>query len=104
MDKHMQSGPIVSSGILLGAGLGGFVDGILLHQMAAGRYAHEPGLNDRCRGSHRARLPLAPLQPRRRKARVAGGGAGLRRFNRPNAMGTLALHEQGETAVPRPAA
>ena len=33
MDKHMHQGPIVSSGILLGAGLGGFFDGILLHQI-----------------------------------------------------------------------
>jgi len=33
MDKHMHHGPIVSSGILLGAGLGGFIDGILLHQL-----------------------------------------------------------------------
>src|SRR5688572_3912999 len=29
----MHHGPIVSSGILLGAGLGGFFDGILLHQI-----------------------------------------------------------------------
>lgn len=28
-----QRGPLVSAGILLGAGLGGFVDGILLHQI-----------------------------------------------------------------------
>jgi len=29
----MRQGPIVSSGVLLGAGLGGFVDGIVLHQI-----------------------------------------------------------------------
>jgi uncharacterized membrane protein len=33
MNTPMHHGPIVSSGILLGAGLGGFVDGILLHQI-----------------------------------------------------------------------
>ena len=33
MDKRMNQGPLVSSGILLGAGLGGFADGILLHQI-----------------------------------------------------------------------
>ena len=33
MSDRMQHGPIVSSGILLGTGLGGFVDGIVLHQL-----------------------------------------------------------------------
>jgi uncharacterized membrane protein len=33
MDKRMHQGPIISSGILLGTGLGGFVDGIALHQI-----------------------------------------------------------------------
>jgi uncharacterized membrane protein len=33
VDKPVHHGPIVSSGILLGAGLGGFFDGILLHQI-----------------------------------------------------------------------
>jgi uncharacterized membrane protein len=33
MTKATHSGAIISSGILLGAGLGGFVDGILLHQI-----------------------------------------------------------------------
>ena len=31
--KRVHDGPIISSGILLGAGLGGFVDGIVLHQI-----------------------------------------------------------------------
>ncbi len=31
--KKMHLGPLVSSGILLGTGLGGFVDGIVLHQI-----------------------------------------------------------------------
>jgi len=31
--KPAHHGPIISSGILLGTGLGGFVDGILLHQI-----------------------------------------------------------------------
>jgi uncharacterized membrane protein len=31
--KAMYQGPIISAGILLGTGLGGFVDGILLHQI-----------------------------------------------------------------------
>lgn len=33
MDSQKKHGPIISSGILLGTGLGGFVDGILLHQI-----------------------------------------------------------------------
>jgi uncharacterized membrane protein len=33
MDTRMHQGPIISSGILLGTGLGGFFDGILLHQI-----------------------------------------------------------------------
>lgn len=33
MEKATHRGAIISSGILLGAGLGGFVDGILLHQI-----------------------------------------------------------------------
>lgn len=33
MDTRMHQGPIISAGILLGTGLGGFVDGILLHQI-----------------------------------------------------------------------
>ncbi len=33
MNKQMHQGPVVSSGILLGAGLGGFIDGIVLHQI-----------------------------------------------------------------------
>jgi uncharacterized membrane protein len=32
-DGNMHQGPLVSAGIMLGAGLGGFVDGILLHQL-----------------------------------------------------------------------
>jgi uncharacterized membrane protein len=31
--EHMHQGPLISSGILLGTGLGGFVDGIVLHQI-----------------------------------------------------------------------
>ena len=31
--KKLHFGPLVSSGILLGTGLGGFVDGIVLHQI-----------------------------------------------------------------------
>jgi uncharacterized membrane protein len=33
MDKATHRGAIISSGILLGTGLGGFVDGIVLHQI-----------------------------------------------------------------------
>jgi uncharacterized membrane protein len=33
MIRALQRGPIISSGILLGTGLGGFFDGILLHQI-----------------------------------------------------------------------
>ncbi|MDB4973233.1 MAG: hypothetical protein JWN48_1574 [Myxococcaceae bacterium] len=33
MDARLHDGPIISSGILLGTGLGGFVDGIVLHQI-----------------------------------------------------------------------
>lgn len=32
-ERSLQHGPIVSSGILLGTGLGGFVDGIVFHQI-----------------------------------------------------------------------
>lgn len=31
--RRINDGPVVSSGLLLGVGLGGFVDGILLHQL-----------------------------------------------------------------------
>lgn len=31
--QTLKRGPLVSSGVLMGAGLGGFVDGIVLHQM-----------------------------------------------------------------------
>jgi uncharacterized membrane protein len=31
--KAMHQGPLVSSGILIGTGMGGFVDGIVLHQI-----------------------------------------------------------------------
>ena len=34
MNKATHHGAIISSGILLGTGLGGFIDGILLHQIA----------------------------------------------------------------------
>ncbi len=33
MNERMQRGPLVSAGTLLGIGLGGFLDGILLHQV-----------------------------------------------------------------------
>ena len=33
MKTRSHSGPIIASGILLGTGLGGFVDGIVLHQI-----------------------------------------------------------------------
>jgi uncharacterized membrane protein len=33
VNRRMYQGPIISSGILLGTGLGGFFDGILLHQI-----------------------------------------------------------------------
>ena len=33
MKRDLSHGPIVSAGILLGTGLGGFVDGIVLHQI-----------------------------------------------------------------------
>ena len=33
MIRAQQRGPVISSGILLGTGLGGFLDGILLHQI-----------------------------------------------------------------------
>jgi uncharacterized membrane protein len=33
MTDRVHHGPVISSGILLGTGLGGFVDGIVLHQM-----------------------------------------------------------------------
>lgn len=33
MHKATHQGPIVSAGLLLGTGLGGFVDGIVLHQL-----------------------------------------------------------------------
>jgi hypothetical protein len=32
-DRKLDRRPVVSAGILLGAGLGGFVDGIVLHQI-----------------------------------------------------------------------
>ena len=35
-DNHtpdLQRGPLISAGVLLGAGLGGFIDGIVLHQI-----------------------------------------------------------------------
>lgn len=31
--NHARSGPLVAAGLVLGVGLGGFVDGILLHQI-----------------------------------------------------------------------
>jgi uncharacterized membrane protein len=31
--EHARTGPLISAGLLLGAGLGGFVDGILFHQI-----------------------------------------------------------------------
>ncbi|RKH59691.1 DUF2243 domain-containing protein, partial [Corallococcus llansteffanensis] len=31
--SHMHRGPLLSAGLLLGVGLGGFVDGIVLHQI-----------------------------------------------------------------------
>ena len=30
---HLQRRPLIAAGLLLGAGLGGFVDGIVLHQI-----------------------------------------------------------------------
>ena len=33
MNESLKRGPLVGAGVLLGAGLGGFVDGIVLHQM-----------------------------------------------------------------------
>jgi uncharacterized membrane protein len=33
MNERMKRGPLISAGTLLGVGLGGFVDGILLHQI-----------------------------------------------------------------------
>jgi uncharacterized membrane protein len=33
MDNAINRGPIISAGIMLGAGLGGFADGIVLHQI-----------------------------------------------------------------------
>jgi uncharacterized membrane protein len=33
MADQLQRGPLISAGILLGAGMGGFVDGILFHQI-----------------------------------------------------------------------
>ena len=33
--RTTYDGPIISAGILMGVGLGGFVDGILLHQVYA---------------------------------------------------------------------
>ena len=32
--RPVRYGPLVAAGVLLGAGLGGFVDGIALHQIA----------------------------------------------------------------------
>jgi uncharacterized membrane protein len=31
--QRLQRGPLISAGVLMGAGLGGFVDGIVLHQL-----------------------------------------------------------------------
>jgi uncharacterized membrane protein len=31
--ERLQRGPLISAGVLMGAGLGGFVDGIVLHQL-----------------------------------------------------------------------
>jgi uncharacterized membrane protein len=33
MENQLRRGPLISAGILLGAGLGGFVDGIVFHQI-----------------------------------------------------------------------
>src|SRR5829696_6665381 len=33
MSMYVESGPLLKAGILLGVGLGGFVDGIVLHQI-----------------------------------------------------------------------
>ena len=33
MVNHLRRGPLISAGILLGIGLGGFLDGIVLHQI-----------------------------------------------------------------------
>jgi uncharacterized membrane protein len=33
MTAHNSNGPLVAAGVCLGAGLGGFLDGILLHQI-----------------------------------------------------------------------
>ena len=33
MAQNLKRGPLISAGVLMGAGLGGFVDGIVLHQM-----------------------------------------------------------------------
>ena len=34
MSERVRYGPLVAAGLLMGAGLGGFVDGIVLHQIA----------------------------------------------------------------------
>jgi uncharacterized membrane protein len=34
--RHLTRRPLISAGTLLGIGLGGFVDGIVLHQNASG--------------------------------------------------------------------
>jgi uncharacterized membrane protein len=31
--EQAQRGPLISAGVLIGAGMGGFVDGIVLHQL-----------------------------------------------------------------------
>jgi uncharacterized membrane protein len=33
MEENQRHGPIISAGVLMGAGLGGFVDGIVFHQI-----------------------------------------------------------------------
>ena len=33
MNRETHQGPLIAAGLLLGTGLGGFVDGILLHQI-----------------------------------------------------------------------
>ena len=36
MTNYLSRGPLISAGVLMGAGLGGFVDGIVLHQILQG--------------------------------------------------------------------
>lgn len=33
MHGHIHGGPLIAAGVLMGIGLGGFVDGILFHQI-----------------------------------------------------------------------